>query len=80
MLIVDDVWDSGRTVNTVRGRVEAAGGSARICVLHYKPQRSRFRDRRPDFYAAVTSNWIIYPWDVNRGADFAEQAPDLVLS
>lgn len=80
VLIVDDVWDSGRTINTVRGRVEAAGGEARTCVLHYKPQRSRFRERRPDYYGAVTSKWVIYPWEVDRGPDFAMSGPVKVLS
>lgn len=80
ILIVDDVWDSGRTINTVRGRVEAAGGIPRTCVLHYKPQRSRFRDRRPDYYGAVTDKWIIYPWEVDRGSEFAAAGPVMVLS
>ncbi|NOX60638.1 MAG: phosphoribosyltransferase [Chloroflexi bacterium] len=79
-LVVDDVWDSGRTINAVRGRVEMAGGEARTCVLHYKPHRSRFRARRPDFYAAVTDKWIVYPWEIDRGPDFAAPGPELVLS
>ncbi len=80
VLVVDDVWDSGRTINTVRGRVEAAGGEPRTCVLHYKPKKSRFRDRRPDFYGAVTDNWIVYPWEINRGPEYAERTPNLILS
>jgi len=79
-LIVDDVWDSGRTINTVRGRVEAVGGKPATCVLHYKPGRSRFPDRQPDFYGAITDRWIVYPWEVDRGPDFAEFAPGLYLS
>ena len=80
VLIVDDVWDSGRTINTVRGRVEAAGGAPATCVLHYKPGRSLFPDRRPDFYAAITDHWIVYPWEIARGADFAILAPKVHLS
>jgi len=80
VLIVDDVWDSGRTINTVRGRVEAAGGYAATCVLHYKPARSRFPDRAPDFFGALTDRWIVYPWEVDRGPDFAEAAPAVYLS
>jgi hypoxanthine phosphoribosyltransferase len=80
VLIVDDVWNSGRTINAVRGRVEAAGGYARTCVLHYKPQRSRSRDRRPDYYGAVTDRWIIYPWESDRGTDLAFLPPVRVLS
>ena len=80
VLVVDDVWDSGRTINAVRGRVEMAGGEARTCVLHYKPHRSRFRSSRPDFYAAVTDKWIVYPWEIDRGPDFAAAGPELILS
>ncbi|RME83762.1 MAG: phosphoribosyltransferase [Caldilineae bacterium] len=80
VLVVDDVWDSGRTINTVRGRVEAAGGQPKTCVLHYKPARSRFPEREPDFYAAITDRWIIYPWELDRGPDFAVRGPELVLS
>lgn len=80
VLIVDDVWDSGRTINSVRGRVELAGGEPRTCVLHYKPQRSRFRERVPDYYGAVTNRWIIYPWEITRGPDFAPSLTPLTLA
>ena len=80
VLVVDDVWDSGRTINTVRGRVEAAGGQPATCVLHYKPARSRFPDRQPDFYGAITDRWIVYPWEIDRGPDFATATPELNLS
>ncbi len=79
VLIVDDVWDSGRTINTVRGRVEMAGGEPRTCVLHYKPQRSLFRERRPDYYGAVTDRWVIYPWEMSRGPDYATAFPEQTL-
>ena len=80
VLIVDDVWDSGRTINTVRGRVEAAGGLPATCVLHYKPARSRFPDRAPDFFGALTDRWIVYPWEIDRGPDFAAATPSVYLS
>ena len=80
VLIVDDVWDSGRTINTVRGRVEAAGGLPATCVLHYKPARSRFPDRAPDFFGALTDRWIVYPWEIDRGPDFAAATPAVYLS
>lgn len=69
MLVVDDVWGSGRTIMTVKSRVEAAGASPELAVLHYKPGESMFRDAEPDYYAAVTDAWIIYPWEIDRGAD-----------
>ena len=37
VLIVDDVWGSGRTMTAVRARVEAAGATPYTCVLHFNP-------------------------------------------
>ena len=68
-LIVDDVWGSGRTITAVKNRVSAAGGFPETCVLHYNPYRSLFGSVRPDYYAAVTDAFIVYPWEVDRGAD-----------
>lgn len=66
-LIVDDVWGSGRTSTAVRGRCEAAGASPFTCVLHYNPYRSLFSKAEPDFYAAVTDAFVVYPWEIDRG-------------
>lgn len=68
-LIVDDVWGSGRTMTAVRARVLAAGGIPYTCVLHFNPYRSLFGSLRPDYYAAITDAYIVYPWEVNRGPD-----------
>ncbi len=63
ILVVDDVWDSGSTVVAVRDRLRKAGASVDVCVLHYKPGRSRFPGDGPDFHAEVTDAWVVYPWD-----------------
>jgi hypoxanthine phosphoribosyltransferase len=68
VLIVDDIWDRGRQVVNVTERVKQAGGRPFSIVLHYKPQRSHFPDKSPNFYAAATEDWIIYPWEVERSA------------
>ncbi len=70
VLIVDDVWDDGRTMMTVRGRVEQAGAIPEMAVLHYKPTHSLFPDHRPHYFAAITDKWIVYPWELRRGGDF----------
>lgn len=67
ILIVDDVWGSGRTINAVKNRIAAAGGLPYTCVLHYNPHRSLFKPAEPDFYAATTDAFIIYPWEISRG-------------
>lgn len=68
-LIVDDVWGSGRTITAVKNRVSAAGGFPETCVLHFNPYRNLFGNVRPDYYAATTDAFIVYPWEINRGAD-----------
>jgi len=68
-LIVDDVWGSGRTITAVKNRVSAAGGFSETCVLHFNPYRNLFGSTRPDYYAAVTDAFIVYPWEVDRGID-----------
>ena len=65
-LVVDDVWGSGRTITAVRGKVESAGGEVETCVLHFNPTRSLFSQARPDYYAATTDAFIIYPWEIER--------------
>jgi hypoxanthine phosphoribosyltransferase len=63
VLIVDDIWENGRTISTVMGRVKAAGGLPHTAVLHYKPGNSLFREVGPDFYAAITDRFVVYPWE-----------------
>ncbi len=63
VVIVDDVWDSGRTAVAVRDRVRSIAAHADLVVLHYKPESSQFPEQRPDIYGELTRDWIIYPWD-----------------
>lgn len=73
ILIVDDIWANGRTITSIKGRVQAAGGRPETAVLHYKPSSSMFRGIKPDYYAAVTDHFIVYPWEVQRGPDRADE-------
>ena len=63
LLIVDDIWDSGKTIAAVKDRVIAAGGTPVTAVLHYKPNASHFPDQQPEYYVEATDAWIIYPWE-----------------
>ncbi|MEM7347165.1 MAG: phosphoribosyltransferase family protein [Chloroflexota bacterium] len=66
VLVVDDVWNRGKEVVSVMERVEQAGGNPRSVVLHYKPDRSIFEDKGPDFFGAETDAWVVYPWEIDR--------------
>lgn len=69
VIIVDDVWGSGRTIAAVKNRVSGAAGIPYTCVLHFNPYRNLFGIARPDYYAAITDAHIIYPWEINRGPE-----------
>jgi hypoxanthine phosphoribosyltransferase len=66
VLLVDDVWGSGRTITAVKNRVEAAGGFPELCVLHYNPTRTLFTKAWPTYSAAITDARIVYPWEIDR--------------
>ncbi|MBN1680271.1 MAG: phosphoribosyltransferase [Anaerolineae bacterium] len=67
LLIVDDVWGSGRTITSVKSRCQSAGAKGFTCVFHFNPYRSLFSRAEPDFYGAVTDAYIVYPWEIDRG-------------
>ncbi len=61
VLIVDDVVDSGRTLEVVSEQVRLRGASeVRTAALYYKP-RSIIR---PDYLVVETSKWILFPWEL----------------
>jgi len=65
LLIVDDVFDTGRTIEQVIGTLrEKARRNApheiRVAVPYYKPARNR-TERVPDYYLHETGEWIKFP-------------------
>lgn len=63
VLVVDDVWDSGRTASAVRERVRRADPECvHVAVMHYKPGASAV-EGTPDFFAEKTESWIVFPWE-----------------
>src|SRR3972149_7179825 len=48
VLVVDDVWGSGRTITAVKNRVQAAAGRPSTCALPFNPHRNLFGSARPD--------------------------------
>ncbi len=60
VLIVDDVADSGRTLEVVSEQVRLKGAkSVKSAVLYYKPRSIV----KPDFIIHVTEDWVVFPWE-----------------
>jgi hypoxanthine phosphoribosyltransferase len=56
VLIVDDVADTGKTLQEIRNN---HGVYFTVATLHYK-SRSVVK---PDFFVEETDKWICYPWE-----------------
>lgn len=65
VLVIDEVWDSGTTIQAVIDRVRLAGGAPTTAVLHYKPTHSRVPSV-PDHHVVETDAWIVYPFKYGR--------------
>jgi hypoxanthine phosphoribosyltransferase len=60
VLVVDDVSDTGESLKLALDHVREKGaGSVKTVTVYYKPH-STFK---PDFFADMTSDWIIFPWE-----------------
>jgi hypoxanthine phosphoribosyltransferase len=70
ILVIDNLWNRGRTILAAKGRIEAAGGYPETGVLHWKPQSSHYPDQAPDFYAEMTEDFIHYPWQRIDDSDY----------
>jgi hypoxanthine phosphoribosyltransferase len=60
VLLVDDIADSGRSLQLAKTHLQAQGaGEIKTATLYYKTQSTE----KPDFYEKQTGNWVIFPWD-----------------
>jgi len=61
VLIVDDVADSGRTLQVVSDIARLHGArTVHTAALFYKPWSIII----PDYYVEETDKWIVFPWEV----------------
>ncbi len=70
ILVIDNLWNRGRTILAAKGRIEAAGGYPELAVLHWKQQSSHYPDQAPDYYGEITDSFIHYPWQRIDDSDY----------
>lgn len=61
VLIVDDIADSGSSLEVVLGSLKKRDPKeVKIATLYYKPKSSII----PDYYITQTNDWVIFPWEI----------------
>lgn len=68
LLIVDDVFDSGRTIEAVLAHLQEKLGAhfpveVQVATVFYKPKR-RAVAMVPDFFAEQTDDWLVFPHEM----------------
>jgi uncharacterized protein len=68
LLIVDDVFDSGRSVRAIIEAIQAKAGpqtptTIKIACPWYKPSRN-VTQLQPDFYIHTTEQWLVFPHEL----------------
>lgn len=68
LLVVDDVYSTGRNVAAVIDRLEQKTRrnmprDIRIAVPYYKPHRNQ-HNREPDFYLHEYDEWLVLPYEL----------------
>lgn len=68
VLLVDDVFDSGRSIEAVLDELRRRCPSnypkdVKIATVYYKPSRNRSR-RIPDWYVHATDQWLVFPHEL----------------
>lgn len=68
LLIIDDVFDSGRSLEAVIAELRRRcrrnlAGEIRIATVYYKPDRNR-SSIKPDYFVRATNSWLVFPHEL----------------
>jgi len=81
LLIVDDVYDSGKSVQAVIASLKEkmrknTPHDIRIATVYYKPTKNK-TNRAPDYFLNETDKWLVFPHEINGLSDeeISQQKP-----
>ena len=68
LLIVDDVFDSGRSIDAILGELQArcrrnTPQQIRVATVYDKPARHR-STHKPDYFVHSTEDWLVFPHEM----------------
>lgn len=79
LLIVDDIFDSGMTMQKVVTSLQPHVKEIRIATLYFK-EESNTTDLVPDYYQRKTESWIVFPHELVGLTKAEIQAKDSFLA
>ena len=64
VLVVDDVFDTGKTAAAVKQRIEVTGAEMKMACVYWKPQKN-LTMLKPDYYVKdVGLDWLVFPHEI----------------
>ena len=64
VLVVDDVFDTGKTAAAVKARLDAVGAEMRMACVYWKPEKN-ITSLKPDYFVKdVGLDWIVFPHEI----------------
>lgn len=64
VLVVDDVFDTGKTAKAVKARLDGVGAEMRLATVYWKPEKNT-TELRPDYFTKdVGNDWIVFPHEI----------------
>ncbi len=78
VLVVDDVFDTGRTAAAVHEKLEAMGCEMRMACVYWKPEKNQ-TPYTPDYHVTTLDKWIVFPHEIEglTPEEIAEKDPVL---
>ena len=79
VLVVDDVFDTGKTAAAVKARIDSVGAEMRMACVYWKPEKNK-TTLKPDYFVRdVGLDWIVFPHEIEglTDAEIVEKDPVL---
>ena len=78
--VVDDVFDTGKTAEAVKARIEATGAEMRMACVYWKPQKNA-TSLKPDYFVKDAGlDWIVFPHEIEGLSQDEIRTKDPVLA
>ena len=64
VLVVDDVFDTGKTAAAVKGKMDSIGVDMRMACTYWKPDKN-LTEMKPDYFVRdLCGMWIVFPHEI----------------